>query len=126
MLGDKPLVGSAEAGATEAEAQTVLLRPQLAGEEASSITVLGAQELWAHQLREVFRLAESLLGLVERSQEGGIVSQQSLQVGWPGGGGGAGEGPVGGRYISYGDVIYKLADTQARAPGLSLLHYSWE
>ena len=86
----KPLVWSSEGGGTETEAQTVILRSEVVGEEAtttfsSSSRVVGAHKVRADQLREVFWLAtQQFLGLVERSQQGRIVTQESLEVGWPG------------------------------------------
>ena len=76
----KPLVWSSEGGGTETEAQAVILRSEVAGEQATTITttVLGAHKVTPDQLREVFCLAQSFLRLVERSQKGRIVTQESL------------------------------------------------
>ena len=83
MLGGyKPLVWSSESegGGTETEAQTVILRSEMIGEQTTTITttVLGAHKVTPDQLREVFCLAQSFLRLVERSQQGRVVTQESL------------------------------------------------
>ena len=84
------MVWSGEAGGTKTEAQAVLLRSKLAREETTSTTIiirteLGADKVRADQLRKVFCLIQSFLRLVERTQQGRIVPQESLEVSWPGG-----------------------------------------